>query len=353
MKSICFFNNKGGVGKTTLLSNVSSYLATEFSLRVVVVDADPQCNATQLILGEDRVQRLYRLPDARKPSSPRNRTTLFDVLRPITIGESAISTPPPLIKKHENRFGVDLLPGHPQLALLEDRLSQAWLQLSGGDVGGARQSNWNTQLCRALDKSYDIAFFDVGPSLGALNRSVLLGADFFVTPMGCDVFSLLGVTNIAQWLTSWFTHYERSIEACRRAGFSVELEEFGVRESISGIARFIGYTVQQYITKSKEGKRRATTSYEAIKKKIPPTVQQHLGSFVAAHIKAQDLELPDVPHMYSLVPLAQSASCPIHVLSSKDGLAGAQPQQKAIYTDFIRKLAEAVLTNVDVEVSTT
>jgi cellulose biosynthesis protein BcsQ len=156
----------------------------------LVVDADPQCNATQLILGEDKVQIMYKLPASGKSKVKNAPATLFDVLRPITIGESAIVRPKRLIDRSLNRFEVDLLPGHPQVALLEDRLSQAWLQLSGGDIGGARQTNWNTQVCTEMDTSYDIAFFDVGPSLGALNRSVLLGVDFFVTPMGCDVFSL-------------------------------------------------------------------------------------------------------------------------------------------------------------------
>lgn len=349
MKSICFFNNKGGVGKTTLLCNVSSYLATERHLRVLVVDADPQCNATQLILGEDRVQTLYKFPERTRRSPRETHLTLFDVLRPITIGESAIGAPTELLDRGCNRFEVDLLPGHPQLALLEDRLSQAWLQLSGGDVGGARQTNWNTQLCAGLQRSYDVVFFDVGPSLGALNRSVLLGTDYFVTPMGCDVFSLLGVTNIAQWLKTWFAHYERSLDACKRAGFSSELTEFGVRTEITDIARFIGYTVQQYITKSTGGRRRPTARYEAIKKKIPPTVQQHLGSFVANHVKTEKLELPDVPHMYSLVPLGQSTHCPIHRLTYSDGLNGAQPQQKDRYTAFIRELAEAILKNAAIK----
>ena len=93
MKSICFFNNKGGVGKTTLLCNVASYLATEISLRVLIVDADPQCNATQLIVGEEKVQRLDRLPQRSKQSRQIRQETLFDVLRPVTIGDSSIAKP--------------------------------------------------------------------------------------------------------------------------------------------------------------------------------------------------------------------------------------------------------------------
>lgn len=350
MKSICFFNNKGGVGKTTLLCNVASYLATETDLRVLVVDADPQCNATQLILGESKVQSMYRVPtkgkEIKRSASP---VTLFDVLRPIAIGESNIVPPDDLLGPLTNRFGVALVPGHPQVALLEDKLSQAWLELSGGDIGGARQTNWNTQLCTAVRDNYDVVLFDVGPSLGALNRSVLLGVDFFVTPMGCDVFSLLGVTNIAQWLGAWFSRYDRSIEACKKAGFSAELDEFRIRADTSSIARFIGYTVQQYITKSKGGERRPTVSYERIRKKVPATVQVNLGPFVANHVNPDGLELPDVPHMYSLVPLGQSASCPIHRLGYPEGLSGKQPEQKEKYTQFIRDLAEAVLKNAAIK----
>lgn len=52
MESIVFFNNKGGVGKTTLLCNVGAYLSLEMQKKVLVIDADPQCNTTSYCLGE-------------------------------------------------------------------------------------------------------------------------------------------------------------------------------------------------------------------------------------------------------------------------------------------------------------
>ena len=59
MKSIAFFNNKGGVGKTTLLCNLASYFSKKLNKNVLVIDADPQCNATSYVLDEDVVRKLF------------------------------------------------------------------------------------------------------------------------------------------------------------------------------------------------------------------------------------------------------------------------------------------------------
>ena len=58
MKSICVFNNKGGVGKTTLLCNLAAYFSTKRSKKVLVIDCDPQCNATAYMLVEDTLEKI-------------------------------------------------------------------------------------------------------------------------------------------------------------------------------------------------------------------------------------------------------------------------------------------------------
>lgn len=60
MKSIAFFNNKGGVGKTTLLCNVAGYLALHKNAKVLVIDADPQCNATQSLFSDETLDLIYK-----------------------------------------------------------------------------------------------------------------------------------------------------------------------------------------------------------------------------------------------------------------------------------------------------
>lgn len=345
MNSICFFNNKGGVGKTTLVCNVASYLATTRQQRVLLVDADPQCNSTQLILDEAVIDDLYRESKVPTKGRPRSRSavTLFDILQPIAAGEPDINTSIKPKARSQNRFGVDLIPGHPHMSVLEDKLSQSWLSFGGGDLGGARITNWNTQLCQAISDYYDLVFFDVGPSLGALNRSVLLGAEYFVTPMGCDIFSIMGITNIAGWLEKWTDAYDNAILKVQE---SWETEDYSITTDTASICRFVGYTVQQYITKSKEGKRRPTKAFERILEAIPSTIDDSLSGFTAPHLSVDQLRLPDVPHMFSLVPLAQNRNVPIHLMESADGLVGTQYSQKEDYVKFIEGLSDAILLNV-------
>jgi cellulose biosynthesis protein BcsQ len=348
MRSVCFFNNKGGVGKTTLACNVASHFAKEHGHRVLLVDADPQGNATQLILPEAELDSFYRrhMRSGQKVSKKAQAVTLFDILQPIAAGEPTIHERISPLRAKENRFSIDLVPGHPEVALLEDKLSQAWLSFGGGDLGGARVTNWSTQLNAAIQNNYDIAVYDVGPSLGALNRSVLVGADYFVTPMGCDIFSLMGVTNISGWLKKWLSAYVSAVEKCKQTW---EIDEYSIRTDSGSIARFVGYTVQQYIAKSKGGRRRATKAYERILQDIPPTVATELGRFVASHVKPTDLRLPDVPHMYSLVPLAQSANAPIDALEAADGLVGTQYVQRDEYAKFVKRLSASIRTNLGLD----
>lgn len=340
--SICFFNNKGGVGKTTLACNVASYLAEKEGLSVLLVDADPQCNATQLVLPDDLTQRIYG-------SSPEEPAvdTLREVLAPLLAGESTLATSYRAATPMTNRFGVSVLAGHPQVALLEDRLSSAWTDFVGNGLGGARVTNWNTQLLSNLKHQYDLIVYDVGPSLGALNRSILIGTDYFMAPMGCDIFSLIGIDNIAKWIEQWRDTYDHAYERClKQHGQALLKYSSQVRESSESMSRFVGYTVQQYITKTIREEKRPTTAYESILKMIPEEIHNALGPFIAAPLDVDSVRLGDVPHMYSLVPLAQTAHAPIHQLTAKDGLSGGQYGQQRQYLAFIDALASSLMDNL-------
>lgn len=342
MQSVAMFNNKGGVGKTTLACNLASFLATERKKKVIVVDCDPQCNSTQLILGVEPAARIYMDRESK-------HSTISRILEPIDVGESNIDAEINPFPGESNRFGVDVIAGDPEFAITEDRLADAWRSLVGMDIQGFRRSCWNFALRATLvEHGYDYAFYDIGPSLGSINRSVLAGCDKFLTPLSSDIFSIIGIRNISNWLDKWtrdFEHAWTSTEPEKREYWQQQFPYVGPPKIGGG---YIGYVVQQYITKSYGGNRRATKAYEDIRTMVPRQVEESLTKFMPETLRdhQERLNLGDIPHLYSLVPLAQKNAVPISGLTSKDGLVGSQYQQQESFKSMISDAADAFLANM-------
>lgn len=332
LKSLTFFNNKGGVGKTTLACNMASHLAKDLQLKVLFVDCDPQCNATQLLLREDQWEDIYA---NRRDSLKR---TVLKVLRHIRAGDSVIDDN--LVIETSERFGIDVLPGHPTLSAAEDRLSASWSDFIRGDVGGARRSLWAASLVKAA-KYYDLVVFDLGPSLGALNRSVLLGSDTFVTPTAADLFSLYALDNIRDWVKSWTRDYNRGYSALHDQD-EFDLSDIGLNKSPRIASGYLGYTVQQYVTKNTGGRLRSVNAYDRYRRQVPERAKSL--AYMQFHSQI-DLDLGLVPNMFSMVPLAQSAHSPIRELTIADGLRGAQVTQQKKYVERLSRIATRLVEN--------
>lgn len=334
MKSLTFFNNKGGVGKTTLAVNMAHHLATKHQQRVLFVDCDPQCNATQILLPEETWEELYRSAESAVQG------TILKTINELRHGDSHIDTDLPTIKSE--RFAVDVLPGHPFLALLEDVLSESWGQFAGGILGAARRTHWVAQLVEAAD--YDLVVFDVGPSLGALNRSVLIGSDMFITPVSPDLFSLYSFDNLATWFSKWGKTYSRAVAATHSENEDVQLAPLMMSESGNLRAAFGGYTTQEYLTKYTEGKARSVLAYDKYKVQIPLKAKALADNLRSPDL---DLDLGVVPYMFSMVPLAQSAHAPISELKGADGLNGAQFNQQSRYSKKLAVIGDRLAEQLD------
>jgi hypothetical protein len=164
-----------------------------------------------------------------------------------------------------------------------------------------------------------------------------------MSPMGADLFSIFGIRNISEWLSHWLRTYEKGVDLSEQDSPGA-LDEFPMEKAPKISRGFVGYTVQQYITKAKGGVRRPTKAYERLLKDIPTEVADSLTAFAAPTVVT--LQLGDVPHMFSLVPLAQSVNAPIRELASTDGLVGSQYKQRDSYVGNLNGIARALAKNV-------
>ena len=150
MRAISVFNNKGGVGKTTLLCNLASCLSKERNKRVLVVDADPQCNASIYLFGIEEITREL------EGNNPQTINRIFD---PVQEGRGFIDKKEIPIKKSQG-FGVDAILGDTSLSTLEDFLSSDWLDGKRGEERGLRTTLVLYDMLQKLKNDYDYVFFD-------------------------------------------------------------------------------------------------------------------------------------------------------------------------------------------------
>lgn len=336
-KSLTFMNNKGGVGKTTLACNMAHYLSDSQGMKVLLIDLDPQCNATQLLIETEPIVELFN-----NKLAHRDPRTILYALGDIRKGESTVPTD--FTPVHSERFDVDVLLGHPSLSLHEDTLSGSWESALGGNLGGARRTHWIQRVVEASSNNYDIVLMDVGPSLGALNRTVAIGSDYVLTPTAADLFSVNAIDNIAEWIQHWGRRYRQSMERVFEE-FPDDAEELSLEPDGSLRAGYLGYTIQQYVTKStNDGLRRGVRSYDHYRKQIPSRATS-LASTLRP-LPVASLDLGTVPHMFSMVPLAQSRHAPIASLTSADGLRGSQFSQQKNYLQQLNEIGEMLYQNL-------
>ena len=155
---LTFFNNKGGVGKTSLVYHVAWMLA-DLDHRVLVADLDPQANLTAAFVGEDVLEDLWN------PEASSDARTVFQAIRPLT--QVADIREPRLLRMSGR---LSLLPGDLALSGFEDQLSAEWpTSLGSGSLYRPFRiltAFWQVLQMSARQCGADIVLVDVGPSLG-------------------------------------------------------------------------------------------------------------------------------------------------------------------------------------------
>lgn len=288
MKTLTFFNNKGGVGKTTLSVNVADALVDQ-GLRILMVDADPQCNLTSFFLEEKDLDALLG------ESDDINGGTIWSSIKPVVDGKGGIKE----IEPFKVRDDLYICPGDVLLADYEEELPAAF---TGSFARKARDYDVMCALSRAvraMGERYevDIIIYDVGPNLGPLNRAIILDSDFFITPVAADLFSLRALTTVgrgvARWIADWKT--VRNIA------------DAPARETLlNGMPVYLRYVTSAYKVSSG---RTSTKPHEFWEAKIAPRVRSRVVEVLRAldpnTIPPGPHKLASIKDFHSLAPQAQ------------------------------------------------
>jgi cellulose biosynthesis protein BcsQ len=301
VKRLAFFNNKGGEGKTTLVYHLAHMLA-DLGRRPVIVDLDPQSNLTAMSVPEERLEQLW-------PDEAEHPLTILGCVRPIVRGIGDIHEPhvEPL------RDDLGLVAGDLGLSTFEDRLSDAWPRAMDRDEAAFRTLSAFHRVAELAANKHaaDLILLDVGPNLGAINRAALLAADFVVTPLAPDLFSMQGLRNLGPTLIDWRRSWKDRLD--RNPDPALPLP--------AGRMEPLGYVVMQ------AGMRlsRPVRAYERWITRMPGEYHRSLLRGPAAPL-ATDQDpwcLGIMRHYQSLMPLAQDAQKPMFHLHPADGAIGS------------------------------
>jgi cellulose biosynthesis protein BcsQ len=325
MKKIIFFNNKGGVGKTTLVYHFT-YMLAELGHRCLAVDLDPQANLSSIFLQDEALERIYQ--------QETNRETIVSGIKPLDRGIGDIAP----VKVQEITHNIGLIAGDLDLSLFEDKLSTNWGKCLDGDEAAFRIiSSFSRIIDQEAEKfNADFCIIDVGPNFGALNRATVIAADYLLVPMAADLFSLQGLRNLGERLKIWKTEW--ADRASRNRAHDIPLPKGDVKP--------LGYVVMQHGIKES----RPVLSYLKWANRIPSVFNQYVLGDVHGTDNTVDNDvhcLALLKHYHSLIPMSMEVRKPIFLLRPADGAIGAHYQAvlKA-YADF-KSMTEKILELVN------
>ncbi len=328
-----FFNNKGGVGKTTLVYHLAWKYA-DLGERVLAIDLDPQANLSAAFLEEDKLEELW---DDRSTGG-----TIYDALRPLVRGIGDISAP------HVEQISIDnplfdplgLLVGDLELSEFEGQLSEAWPKAGDGEERAFRVLSSFWRLIRRASQAHEatIVLVDLGPNLGAINRSVLIAIDHIVVPLSPDLFSLQGLRNLGPTLRNWRNQWTQRRE--KNPASDLDLPRAAMNP--------LGYVVLQHSVRLD----RPVKAFEKWIRRIPSAYRRDVLN------ETGDLTVPmeedrNCLHLLknyrSLMPMAQEARKPIFHLQSADGAIGGHLNAVARANEDFERLARTIQQRIVAE----
>lgn len=190
MTVISFINMKGGVGKTTSVVEIGTILAKEHNKSVLIIDLDPQTNATFSLMGISDWEKI------------KDTATIADVLgmnKGFSSRESEYDINKAIIENVCGINGLDLIPSHIELTFLD-------LDLSGQ---AGREVVLQNQL-KNTKKQYDYVLIDCPPNLTLAPQNALVVSNYIIVPVIPEFFPSIGLP----LLSNRITQLKRRLPGC-------------------------------------------------------------------------------------------------------------------------------------------
>jgi chromosome partitioning protein len=328
MTTLTFFNNKGGVGKTSLTYHLT-WMFAESGVNMVAMDLDPQSNLTSSFLEDELLEELW---EPRQTSQ-----TILGLVQPLLDRLGDVGDPA-LVEVSER---IRLVPGDLGLSLFEDRLAETWGKcLDDNRASAADAFRVTTAFHRIMDQAArqhnaDLVLIDVGPNLGAINRAALVSTDHVVIPLAADLFSLQGLRNLGPTLRSWRKGWNTRKRASEELnGLNLGLPSGGMKPA--------GYVVMQPSVRENY----PVTAYRRWIKRIPAVYRSEVLEQQAPDEdpSTDPMALATLKNFRSLAPMAQEARKPMFALKPADGAIGGHAAAVQDCYRAFQQLAERIAT---------
>ncbi|MCL2874591.1 MAG: AAA family ATPase [Defluviitaleaceae bacterium] len=308
-KILTFFNHKGGVGKTTLSYNVAWNLSSK-GKRILMIDADAQCNLTEI-----SVDNSYLYSDEQQNPFDYDQDFflqnniyeyLLHYIQPIA------NKPLPEIKTFNKKENLEFLTGSIRFAELEETIA---LSIAGINVlRHVPVSTYNA--LQELGESFDYILVDLSPALSATNQLLLMLSDYFVVPVNPSIFSKQALINLNEIFRNW----NRNL-----SGFEI------FSRKVKGLPKLLGIVCQNYRSfsrKDEENTRSAQRFGERMDEINSRAVElaNDLNSFGMAltpsefkdiFVNSEPYRIANIPDYNQLAVVSESEKIPVTGLDSK------------------------------------
>lgn len=305
-KRIILFNHKGGVSKTTSVYNIGWMLSK--NNRVLLVDGDPQCNLSNLILGENFEK--YYVDEQTKYHNIKDGVKVAFEGKPQPIKAVNCFSPSRATSLH-------LLAGHANLSEYDPALTFA--QTSNNAITTLQNlPGAFSELIKLTEDKYkiDYTLIDLNPGLSAINQNLFLSSHAFIIPTNPDPFSLMAIDTLRNTLPKWMMWKKNALQIFADSTYPL----------LEGEPKFMGCLIQRFNVRKGKAAKPYRDNISEIKDKIKQdffpaiskvdmtlTIEEYGKYFVD-----DGFCLDEIPDFQGLLPKSDQSEVPVFELLDEE-----------------------------------